>query len=84
MVEELRDPSRRVAGVKQLLRALAAGTVECAFVAADAEPALVNRVLAAAKAASVRAVRVDSMDALGRACRIGVGTAAAGLLRNNP
>ena len=68
--------NRKVIGTKQLRKALKAGRVQTAYVAADAEP-LVEQ----CRDAGVELVEIATMKELGRLCGIHVGAACAALLR---
>ena len=81
MLEELKNPTGRVVGTKQLLRALEAGKVARVFVAEDADDFIYRRVRTAAENLKVPVTVVKTMAQLGQACRVDVDTAAAGLLR---
>lgn len=81
MLEMLKNPTNRVVGTKQLLRALEGGKVAQVFVAEDADEFIYRRVRTAAEAGRVPVTVVKTMAQLGQACHIDVGTAAAGLLR---
>ena len=81
MLDALKNAERKIGGTKQLLRALAEGTVETAFVAEDADEFIYRRITAACAKADVRVVRVPTMAELGTACGIEIGTAAAAILR---
>ncbi len=78
---ELNNSEKRLVGSKQVLRALKAGTLARAYVAKDADTFIYQRVVAAAEAAGVPVIRVETMKELGAACHVAVNTAAAGLLR---
>lgn len=79
MLEELRSGERLV-GVKQILRALARGSVRVVFFAADADPALVAPLRELCSQKGVRLVSVPSMRQLGEACGIAVNASAAALV----
>ena len=68
--------NRKVIGTKQLRKALKAGRVRTAYVAADAEP-LVEQ----CRDAGVELVEIATMKELGRLCGIHVSAACAALLR---
>lgn len=80
MLEEL-SCENRVVGLKQTRRLLAAGHAGRVFLAKDADPALVEPLLAAYRAVGVPAVTEFTMSQLGRAAGIAVGTAAAAVPR---
>lgn len=79
----LPDLSRQqtVAGAKQLRKALQNGRAYHVFLAKNADPAITEPLEALSKASSVPCTWVHSMEALGRACGIEVGTAAAAAVR---
>lgn len=80
-METLKNAATKVVGTKQVLRALKAGTAARAYVANDADTFLFQRIVTAAEAAGVPAVRVASMKELGVACGVEVPTAAAAVVR---
>ena len=79
MLEELRTASK-VVGVKQLRKALSAGAVKTVYLAADADPALTQPLIAQCKQECITVVRVESMEKLGAACEISVPAAAAAIV----
>ena len=80
-MEMLKAGGRRVVGMKQVLRALKAGTVSRVYVGSDADTFICQQVVRGAESAGVPCVRVASMKELGMVCGVDVPTAAAGLLR---
>jgi large subunit ribosomal protein L7A len=79
--EDLKDAKRRVVGARQVLRAVAAGTVAQVFVARDADPFVTRPMVDACEKSGVRFTEVDTMAQLGTACGISVKASVAGLLR---
>ena len=73
--------NRKVIGTKQLRKALKAGRVRTAYVAADADPILREPLFEQCRSADVELVEVATMKELGRLCGIHVGAACAALLR---
>jgi len=73
--------SGKVVGVKQVKRALAAGSVRRVFLARDADPRLTESVEELCAEKGVETETAPSMRELGRACGISVGAAVAALLR---
>lgn len=71
------DGHRAVVGIKQLKKALLAGNARQVFLARDADPTITEPMEALCQAAHVECVWVDTMRALGKACGIEVGAAAA-------
>ncbi|MEG0766818.1 MAG: ribosomal L7Ae/L30e/S12e/Gadd45 family protein [Clostridia bacterium] len=77
MLTPLQEAQVRFVGAKQVLRALSAGQLKCAYVARDADPFVTRRVIDACDKAKLPCHEVDTMQELGKACRIDVGAAAA-------
>ncbi len=82
MSGEKAGEGRRVAGVRQVARAIGSGTAAQVYIARDAEKGLTDDIRRAALEAGVPVSDADSMAQLGRFCRIQVGTAAAAVLRD--
>ena len=76
----LRAAPARAVGAHQTARAIDRGKAVEAFVAADADRRVIEPVVRAAAARGIGLVEVESMTALGRACGIAVGAAAAAVL----
>lgn len=79
MLNELANESK-VVGVKQVRRALAAGRAKRVYLAKDADPQLIQPLERQASEQGVETAWAESMKALGKACGIAVGTAAAALV----
>ena len=79
MLEELKT-ARRVVGMKQLKKALAAGEVKKVFLAEDADPALTTPLRTLCEAQRIPLVSVATMRQLGEACEISVEAAVAAIL----
>ena len=79
MLEELKQ-SNTVVGIKQLRRALDGGRVKKVFLAEDADPILIDPVAQLCAEIGVECEAVQTMRALGAACGISVGAAAAAIL----
>lgn len=71
------ERGKMVCGTRQSERALVAGSAAKLYVAKDADPKVVRKVLDLARERGVEVVYVDSMEELGKACRLRVGCAAA-------
>lgn len=80
MLDGLRD-GKKVIGIKQSTRAVADGKAECAFVAADSADSIRLPFLSLCKENGVKVISVDSMEQLGKACDIDVGSAVVVLLK---
>ena len=73
------DDTRKVVGTRRLLKALAAGEIERAYLADDADMFIRTQVQEACEKAGVKLTIVPEMSELGKACGVDVKTAAAGL-----
>ena len=80
MLDELKG-ARKVIGIKQLRRALGAGSVRKVFLADDADPRLTDPLCELRAGLGVELERVKTMKELGKAGGIDIGAAAAGILR---
>lgn len=78
--EQLRQGPRRVVGAKEALKKLAAGRVTALYVARDAEPNVVQAVVASAEAHKIPIYYVETKGELGQQCGIQVGAACAATL----
>ena len=78
MLEKLKDADK-VVGTRRLVRAIRAGEIAEAYVAADADLFIVRQVRSACNEAGVRIVEAESMRRLGEACGVEVATASAGI-----
>ncbi|MDR1263776.1 MAG: ribosomal L7Ae/L30e/S12e/Gadd45 family protein [Oscillospiraceae bacterium] len=81
MMERLARASSKVAGAKQVLRALREGKLASAYIARDADPFVTRPVAYACEKAGIPVVEVDDMNELGRACGLTVHAASAGILK---
>ncbi len=72
---------KKVVGIKQVRKAVCEGRALVAFLADDADPALIEPLELACREVGVETRRVRSMKELGRACAIAVGAACAATLR---
>ena len=80
-MENLINAPSKVVGTKQVLRALKAGELKRIYVANNIDTFLFQKIIRAAEAAGIPAVRVESSLELGRACGLEIASAAAGILR---
>lgn len=81
MDEALKDPAKRVVGLKQVLRAVKSGQAATVYLCRDADEFIYRQVETACEEHGVPIVPEDSMEALGKACRIAVKTATAAILK---
>lgn len=79
MPERLKNADKAV-GAKQALRALKTGKARLVYLAADADPKVTEPLALLCAETGVESVSLPSMQALGRACGISVGSAAVALL----
>ncbi|MBB5356500.1 large subunit ribosomal protein L7A [Anoxybacillus mongoliensis] len=79
--EKVAQAKQIIVGTKQTVRALKDGKVHEIVIAEDADAAIIEKVLEAAKEANVPVCKVDSMKKLGKACKIDVGAAAVAIIR---
>ncbi len=80
MLEEWKAVSK-VAGGKQVRRALKEGRASLVLAASDADPNVTGPILSLCAELGIPAEEVPSMKELGRACGISVGAAVAAVLR---
>ena len=78
MLEKLKNGSK-VVGTRRLVRAIQAGEISEAYIAADADLFIVRQVKQACTENGVRMIEVATMKELGQACGVEVKTASAGL-----
>jgi len=79
-LERLKIARKKSIGTKQTAKALEKGNTRTVYVAKDAEEHVIRDVLRLAQEKAAEVVYVDSMLALGKACGIEVGAAAAAIL----
>ena len=80
MLTEL-NCANKVAGAKQVKRALKDGRVEKLFVAGNADPRVTQPLAQQAVRERIRVELVPEMKELGEACSISVGCAVAAILK---
>lgn len=80
MISEL-SGTNKVAGAKQVKRALKDGRAVRLYMALDADPRLLQPLVQEAVNRQVPVVQVSSMKELGQSCGISVGAAVAVLLK---
>lgn len=69
-----------VIGTKQTVKAVELGNAVHVFVAQDADPRMVTRIIQLCEQRGVKLTRVDTMRNLGRTCGIEIGAAMAALI----
>ena len=81
MQELLKDPTKRVVGTKQVLRAIAKEQAKHVFLGKDADGFIYHRINALCEEKNVPTTVVEDMQTLGKLCLVGVPTASAAVLK---
>mgnify|MGYP000901350757 CR=1 FL=1 len=76
----LKAAKKRAIGTKQTTKAVAKGEAAVVYVACNAEAHIINPLLALCRERGVEVCEVESMQELGKACGIEVGSASAAIL----
>lgn len=79
-LERLKTARKKSIGTKQTTKAVEKGSARAVFVAKDAEEHLTREIIKMARERGIEVVTAESMLALGKACGIEVGAAAAAIL----
>lgn len=79
-LDEIKN-SKKTIGTKQTMKAVQKGLALKVYVAEDADPYVVNPLLALCQEMNVPVVPVESMADLGRACNVDVGTASVAVVK---
>lgn len=80
MLERLKL-EKKITGVKQTLKAAAAGRAEIVFVAMDADKRVITDLTELCLNSNIEVFNVETMKQLGKACGIDVGASAACILK---
>ncbi len=80
MPERLKT-AQKVTGVRQVTRALRNDKTACVYLAENADPRVREPIAHLARELSVPVIAVETMEALGSACGIAVGSAVAAILK---
>ncbi len=78
--ERLLSSRKKTVGAKQTLKALERGQAKVVFVAKDADRFVVDPILQLGLQKGIPIIQVETMQSLGKACRIEVGCAVAAIL----
>ena len=78
--ERLLSSRKKTVGAKQTLKALERGQAKAVFVAKDADRFVVDPILQLGLQKGIPIIQVETMQSLGKACRIAVGCAVAAIL----
>ena len=80
-LEALVKAKNKTIGTKQTMKAVQTAAAERVFVAEDAQQHVLDPLLALCREKNIEVVWVKSMDELGRACGIDVGSASASIIK---
>jgi large subunit ribosomal protein L7A len=79
-LEKLKSARKRTIGTKQTQKAVEKDAVSLVFIARDAEGQVIRTLETLCKEKDVEIIYIDSMELLGKACGIDVGSASAAIL----
>lgn len=82
-LEEIKK-SPKVIGIKQVKKAINKGIAQKVFIAEDAEPHIIEPIKELCRQNQVEIQMVETMDLMGNACGIEVGSAAVALINSEP
>ncbi|GFN37028.1 ribosomal L7Ae/L30e/S12e/Gadd45 family protein [Tepidimicrobium xylanilyticum] len=80
MIPEL-NTDKKVVGTKQVKRALLNGKAKTVYLAKDADSKIQNEIITACEEKKVPIIYVETMEELGKSCKIEVNAASAALLK---
>ena len=75
------ENSRKVVGTKQTLKYLEKNKVSVVYIADDAESFVTSRIIKLAESKNVEIVKVESMEELGKKCKIEIKAAVAAIIK---
>lgn len=81
-MQRLYNAARKVAGLKQTIKAMEQGSATLVYVAKNADERIRQSIVEICQAKDIPLVEADSMKELGKASGIQVGTAAAAVIRH--
>ena len=81
-LERLKNARKKSIGTKQTAKAIEKGSTKAVFVAKDAEEHVTREIIRLARERGIEVIVAESMLALGKACGIEVGAAAAAVLES--
>ncbi len=79
-LEALSKAENKTIGTKQTIKAVQAGTAKTVYVAEDADKHVLDGLLSLSQEKNIKVLWVKSMDELGAACGIDVGSASASII----
>lgn len=83
-LEQLKTASHKTIGAKQTLKGIEAARLQVVYVAKDADERVTRPLVELALSKGISVEWVETMQLLGKACGIQVGSAAAGLAVSDP
>lgn len=78
--ERLLSSRKKTVGAKQTLKAIERGQAKAVYVAQDADRYVIEPILQLSSSKGIPIIKVDTMQSLGKACRIEVGCAVAAII----
>lgn len=81
MLIRLKNADNKCVGTKQTLKAIETGKALMVYVAKDAEPKVIDKVVELCNQRQIELVFVDTMRQLGECCGIEIGAASAAILK---
>lgn len=78
--ERLQSSQKKTVGAKQTLKAIERGQAKAVYVAKDADRYVIEPILKLSSIKGIPIIQVDTMQSLGKACRIEVGCAVAAII----
>ncbi len=78
--ERLLSSRKKTVGAKQTLKAIERGQAKAVYVAKDADRYVIDPILQLSNSKGIPIIQVDTMQSLGKACRIEVGCAVAAII----
>ena len=83
MSEQIVPPGKKAVGSKETLKAIEKGLASQVFIAKNAEKRVILPLIEACQQNQIPITEVETMDELGKACKITVKAAAAAQLKGN-
>ncbi len=80
MTERL-NTDKRIVGAKQVRRALDANMVDMVYIADDADKKVIDEIEMFCRNKQIQVIHVETMEKLGKACKIDISAATAALLK---
>ncbi len=81
MLIRLKNAAKKCVGTKQTLKAIETGKAAVVYVAKDAEPKVIERVIELCEQRRIEYEFADTMREIGECCGIEIGAASAAILK---